>query len=300
MMAKGPYEITVIATGVAFGEGPIWCADAGTVVCTAVASGFLHRIWPDEQRSRVEVDVGGGPNACAPAADGGFLVTQNGGMDFASLGVPGFEGLPAMRPQVPGLIHVAPGGAVTYLATEDEHGRPLIAPNDLVTMPDGSVVFTDPGHHPVPADPVGRVLRFQKNGLVETVAAPFRYCNGVARDHRDGLLVVEANGLLRMDLDGNHEWLIEDLGPGPGDGLAVDVEGNAFVCCPGDDQIRVVTPSGEVATWVQFDAGSLPTNCCFGGPDGTDLFVTLALRQTVVQVTGFPHPGVPVLSWPGQ
>lgn len=292
-------EVTVVATDVAFGEGPIWCADTETVVCTAVAAGLLHRIWPAERRSEIEVDVGGGPNACAPAADGGFLVTQNGGMDFGAMGVPGFESLPSMRPQTPGLVHVAADGTVNYLAQRDEHGQPLIAPNDLVTMPDGSVVFTDPGHHPAPPEPVGRVLRLHPEGRIENIASPFRYCNGVARDHLDRLLVVEANGLLRMELDGRYEWLVDDFGGGPGDGLAVDVEGNAYVCCPGDHRLRVVTPSGDVETYVEFDAGSLPTNCCFGGADGTDLFVTLAMQQTVVMITGLPYRGVPVIAWPG-
>ena len=64
-----------------------------------------------------------------------------------------------------------------------------------------------------------------------------------------------------------------------GDGMAIDVADNVHVCCPGD--------------------GSLPTNCCFGRADGTDLFVTLAMAQTVARLSGRPHPGVDVITWPG-
>lgn len=299
MVEERPDEAVVIASDVAFGEGPVWCADSATVVCTAVASGALHRIWPDGRRSMVIADLGGGPNACAPAADGGFLVTQNGGIDFAQHGLPGFETLPPMRPREPGLLHVGPDGTVLVLATRDEHGEPLSAPNDLVTMADGSVYFTDPGHHPLPPDPGGRLLRLRPNGQVENVAGPFGYCNGVARDHHGRLLLIEANGVLRVDPEGRSEWLIEDLGGVAGDGMAVDVAGNVHVCCPGDDRVRVVSPTGEIDSVIDFADGSLPTNCCFGGADGTDLIVTLAIAQTVVLVTGRPHRGVAVIAWPG-
>lgn len=298
MAARRDDEITVVATDVDFGEGPVWCEESATVVCTAVASGLLHRIWPDERRSTLVVDLGGGPNACAPAADGGFLVTQNGGIDFPAHGLPGFDALPAMRPREPGLVHVATDGTVTYLATHDGRGRPLTAPNDLVTMEDGSVYFTDPGHHPPPEEPAGRLLRLQPDGRVEGEGGPFHYCNGVARDDRGRLLIVEAEGLLRREVDGSFDWLVRDFGGVAGDGVAVDIAGNAYVCCPGDSRIRVVAPSGEIESVIAFDEGSLPTNCCFGGPDGRDLFVTLALARTVVVVSGLAHPGVPVIAWP--
>lgn len=293
------YEITVIATDVAFGEGPVWCDDTGSLVCTAVASGLLHRIWPEERRTTVIADTGGGPNACAPAADGGFIVTQNGGINFSLHQLPGFESLPPMRPREPGIVHVAADGAVSYLATHAGPDAPLTAPNDLVTMPDGTVYFTDPGHHPLPPEPAGRLFRLHPDGQLDEVADGFHYCNGVARDQLGRLLVIEANGLLRIEPDGRRTWVVQDFGGVAGDGLAVDVEGTTYVCCPSDHRIRVVSPTGEIETVIQLAEGSLPTNCCFGGPDATSLFVTLAVAQTVVVIRGLPHPGVPVLPWPG-
>lgn len=188
---------------------------------------------------------------------------------------------------------------MTEVAADDETGRPLSAPNDLVTMPDGSVYLTDPGHHPLPPEPAGRLLRLRSDGRVENVNGPFEYCNGVARDHRDRILLVEANGLLRIEPDGRSTWLVEDFGGVAGDGMAVDVEGSVYVCCPGDHRIRVVSPEGTIESSIDFADGSLPTNCCFGGPNGNDLFVTLAGAKTVVAVEGLPHPGVPVIAWPG-
>src|SRR3954451_5288292 len=74
----------LIAEGIAFAEGPVWCED-GTLVVTSVAEGALYRIWPESRRKEKIADTGGGANSAWPASDGGFLVTQNGGLGFAGL-----------------------------------------------------------------------------------------------------------------------------------------------------------------------------------------------------------------------
>jgi len=298
LTGKSKYKTTVVATDVTFGEGPVWCPD-GTVVCTAVATGRLHRIWPDERRTEVLAVTSGGPNACAPTADGGFLVTQNGGIDFSIHDLPGFDSLPAHVPQTPGLQYVAPDGAVSHLATSDAQGNPFVGPNDLVTMPDGSLYFTDPGHHPLPPEPAGRVFRLDRDGTVHQVAGPFKYCNGIARDHQDRMLIVEDNGLMYVNPDGTTEWLYPDFGGVAGDGMAVDVDGNAWVCCPADSKIRVVSAKGTIEDIIEFDDWSFPTNCCFGGADFKTLFVTMSVARTVVMMEGLTSSGVPVLPWPG-
>src|SRR5262245_33855386 len=94
-------ELEVIAR-VPFGEGPAWCAD-GTLVCTSVGEGRLYRVWPDERRDAVIADTYGGANSCVPAADGGFLVTQNGGIDLRRFELPGITDLPPYSPVAPGL-----------------------------------------------------------------------------------------------------------------------------------------------------------------------------------------------------
>ena len=78
----------IVVTGIAMPEGPSWCPD-GTVVCTSVADGLLWRIWPEEGRKQVYAYTAGGANAAVPARDGSFVVTQNGGIDFQEIGVPG-------------------------------------------------------------------------------------------------------------------------------------------------------------------------------------------------------------------
>jgi sugar lactone lactonase YvrE len=284
-----------------FGEGPSWCPD-GTLMCTSVAEGRLYRVWPDERRSAIFAETKGGANACAPAMDGGFLVTQNGGIDFSLFKLPGFAALPAFSPVAPGLQYAAADGTVTYLATHVDDGTPLHGPNDLVVTADGIVYFTDPGHYPLPDPPIGRVLKMTRDGVVSVVDAPYHYCNGIALDHEGTLLVIEAAGILRLHDDGSREWVVEQLGASPGDGFCVDVEGNAYVCCTTENCIRVIDPRGievERLDLAPLAAHGMVTNCCFGGPDGRTLFATHAIPGTVVKWDGLPHRGREIYPWPG-
>jgi gluconolactonase len=83
-MTSGPQ---LIAEDISMPEGPVWCDD-GTLVVTSVAEGALYRIWPAERRKQKIADTAGGANGAAPASDGGFIVTQNGGIDFGSIPMP--------------------------------------------------------------------------------------------------------------------------------------------------------------------------------------------------------------------
>src|SRR5439155_1875208 len=200
----------VVATGVPFGEGPVWCPD-GTLVVTSVAEGALYRVWPEESRAERIADTGGGANGAALAADGGFVVTQNGGFDFAATGL--FTDPPPYRPAIPGLQRVLPDGSVTYLTDE-----PLQAPNDLVVRDNAVIVFTDPGLYPPPEPTVARVLSWSPSAGVQVVADGLWYVNGIAVEPDGNVVVIERMGLLRLDPSGagDHEWVIDDLGRGGG------------------------------------------------------------------------------------
>ena len=153
------------------------------------------------------------------------MVTQNGGFDFAATGL--FRDPPPHRPAVPGLQRVLPDGEVTYLTLD-----PLQAPNDLAVRADGTIFFTDPGPFPPPDPTIARVLSYSTDGRVDVVNDGFWYVNGIAFEPDGGLVVIERFGLLRLDGSGGneHEWVIENLGPGGGDGFCLDVDGRFYVC----------------------------------------------------------------------
>ena len=205
-------EAEVVATGIRFPEGPVWCPD-GTLVCTSVADGALERVHIDKGHVERIAVVGGGANAAQLATDGGFVVTQNGGIDYAATGLYR-DDPPPYEPVTPGLQRVAPDGTVTYLA----HGG-FLAPNDLVVAADGTLWFTDPPHHPPPEDPAGRVHTMSPDGTIRVVAGGFHYCNGIALEPDSTPVVIEGPGLQRLLPDGKREWVAERLGDSPGDGL---------------------------------------------------------------------------------
>lgn len=297
-------QAEVVVGGIRFGEGPVWCppdssVGVGTLVVTSVCDGKLYRVFPDEQRFEELVDTAGGANAAALGTDGTFVVTQNGGFDYAQMGM--FTDAP-YRPVTPGLqlveTNVKEGQkpAVSYLADVG-----FQAPNDLVVAPDGTIYFTDPPHFQkdLPAEmPIGRVWRYETSGNVEVIAGQFAYCNGIALDRDRTIVVVEGRGLMRLTPDGEKEWIIEKLGPGGGDGLCLDADGNFYVAATMDHGVRVISPEGKEVDFLTIEGEGMTTNCCFGGADNRTLFATDAVPGRVVAWEGLPNPGLPLTPWP--
>ena len=121
----------------------MWCppgagAAEGTLVCTSVSEGALWRVWPASGRREMIADTGGGANGAALAADGGFLVTQNGGLDFSIFEIFGDVAAAALRAVGP-----AARRARRHRQLPDPRAR-MQMPNDLCVAPDGTVYFTDP------------------------------------------------------------------------------------------------------------------------------------------------------------
>ncbi len=287
----------IVVREVPFAEGPVWCPD-GTLVITHLAPGALRRIWPGTGRSELIATTRGSANAAQLAADGGFVVTQNGGLDYNSFGdvldlPPG--GAPAHDPVTPGIQRVSPAGDVSYLVDRDMRG-----PNDLVVAPDGTLYWTDPGPHGASDAPVGRVFALRPGGEPREVAGGFAYDNGIAISRDGRILVVEGEGLMWVTPDGEKDWLVEKLpGNSVGDGLAFDEDGRIYVCAPLDHVIRVLEPDGKQVEVLELGEKAIVTNCCFGGEDRRTLFTAEILPGRVVAFEGLPSPGVPMTPWTG-
>jgi len=289
-------QAEVVVGGIRFGEGPVWCppdspVGTGTLVVTSVCDGKLYRVYPEQQRFEELADTAGGPNSAALGADGTFVVTQNGGMDFAAMGV--FTDAP-FRPITPGLQTVGADGRVTYLADVG-----FQAPNDLVVAPDGTVYFTDPPQFPPPEEPIGRVWAYETDGNVQVLAGQFAYCNGIALDRDRTIVVIEGRGLQRVHDNGEKEWIVERLGPGGGDGFCLDADGNFYVAATVDHGVRVLAPDGKELDFLTIEGDGVTTNCCFGSASGRTLFATDAVPGRVVAWEGLPTPGLPLTPWPG-
>ncbi len=288
----------VVTAEAPLGEGPVWCPD-GTLVFCQISPGRLHRLDPKTGRSEVIASTLGGCNSAQLASDGGFVVTNNGGIDFTVFA--DALGLDASKipyaPGPPGLQRVFPDGEVIPLAHEG-----LQAPNDLIVAADGTIYFTDPPPHggTRTEGSEGRFWSWTLDRGLREIASGFDYDNGVALSPDGRLLIVEARGLLWIDpASGEQTWWIEQLpGESPGDGFAFDVEGNLYCCCPMDHRVRVFDPSGRQVDEVDLGDGAFPTTCCFGGADRRTLFTTELAPGRICAVEGLPHPGLALNPWP--
>jgi gluconolactonase len=294
-------DAEVVAPGIgAVAEGPVWCPD-GTLVATSVDEGVVYRVEPATGATSVVARTLGGPNGAAPASDGGIVVAQNGGFDFAAAGL----GAAAAPVRVaPSLQAVLADGEVHVLTSGG-----LSAPNDLVVTGDGTILFTD---SPVFADVSrypydlinreGRVWAVSSAGERRLWADGFAFCNGIALDVDGSVLVVEANGIQRICPDGSaREPLVAAVGADAGivaDGICLDVDGRVYAAIYNEHGVRVFE-DGRPTAFFPVAGVAAVTNCCFGGDDGRTLFATCSFPARIVAWSGLPRPGLPLHPWTG-
>ena len=101
-------DVTMLATGLGFPEGPVVCPD-GSVVLTEIRHGRCTRVTPDGRTSVLA--HGGGPNGLGIGLDGAFYLCNNGGSRYVagtSMGQgphPDYTGGSIQRLDTPGTHH---------------------------------------------------------------------------------------------------------------------------------------------------------------------------------------------------
>lgn len=188
-----------------------------------------------------------------------------------------------------GIVRVAPDGKHDIFATQAA-GQKLICPNYGAFDPAGNYYVTDSGHW---LKRNGRLIRLRPDGADEVIAAGLGYANGLALS-ADGraLFMVESDtdSVVRFGIgpDGavaRPEGWATGCGRFP-DGLALDADGNLYVCCYASDEIWRVSPAGEksLLAWDRWAIrlGS-PTNLAFGGSNFDELYVANLARTTITR-----------------
>lgn len=259
-----------------FLEGPSFDAE-GRLVVTDIPNGRIFRIdrqggedW--EQVVRYE----GWPNGLKVSADGSYLVT-----DYRR-----------------GLVRIDPlDGALTEVlgTVRSESFKGL---NDLCLAADGSIYFTDQGQTGL-QDASGRVYRLTPEGslhcLIDTCPSP----NGVVLDRSGQLLYVALTRacqvwrlLLTPDAGVSKAQVFCQLPGGVSgpDGLAVDSADGVLVANPGHGCVWRLDKYGIPTHRIVSCAGRSLTNLCFGGPGGSQVFITDSETGQVL-VADAPFPG---------
>ncbi|KXJ88340.1 hypothetical protein Micbo1qcDRAFT_123707 [Microdochium bolleyi] len=166
-------------------------------------------------------------------------------------------------------------------------------PNDLIYDSKGNLYFTDQGQTGM-TDPTGRVFRLSPQGKLDTLVDNGVSPNGLALSIDERFLYVamtRANQVWRLPVfheDGTTSKVgvfFQSFGNAGPDGLAVDEEGNLFICHPSLGSVFVVDTHGvPKARIVSGTKGMNLTNCCFGGPEHKTLFITDSLEGNVQKV----------------
>ena len=280
----------VMATGLAFPEGPVALAD-GSVLVVEIAAGRLTRVLPSGEL-RTVAQVGGGPNGAAVGPDGHCYVCNNGGFRWRT--DDGFTRPIGEAADYTGgsiqRVNLATG-AVESLYTHCD-GIPLYGPNDIVFDAQGGFWFTDFGKKFADRLMHGAVYYARTDGtFIRRAAFPFMTPNGIGLSPNGDTLYVSETETSRL-------WSYPILGPGelalqpfpspnggtlvhglPGyqrfDSLAVEEGGNICVATLVRGGISVFSPGGEL---VEFHAApeGYCTNICFGGRDMRTAYITLS------------------------
>ena len=188
-----------------------------------------------------------------------------------------------------GIVRVKASGEFSVFATHAGTHQ-LICPNYGLFDASGNYYLTDSGQW---KKNNGHLVRFRPDGQGEILAGPIDYANGLALSADERFLfLVESNtdSVLRFEIKPNGsvgapEPYAAECGRFP-DGLALDAEGNLYVCCYASDEIWRISPARQ-KTLFAWDRWAIllgsPTNMAFGGQDGDELFVANLARTTITR-----------------
>ncbi len=261
-------SVEVIATGLAFPEGPAFAAD-GSLWLVELKAGNLVRCL----NSVLErFHVGGAPN--------GIAIHRNGDIWFCDAG----------RKEVRQFI---PSTGETKKLASQVDGHELHQPNDLAFDKQGTLLFTCPGESR--RTPDGYVCALMKDGNVKKIATGKYFPNGLAFTQDGSELVIAEtyrHRLWKGDWNTDTcEWTNERPwcniggpdGPGGPDGMAFDTTGNVYAAVYGTGSVRVADPQGAVFD-VMALPGTNPTNCAFDPKGNLGLVVTEAEKGMLLSI----------------
>ena len=185
------------------------------------------------------------------------------------------------------------------VVADNYQGKRLNSPNDVVVRSDGSIWFTDPPYginsdvegYPANSELDGFfVFCVSLDGTLTVVASDFNKPNGLAFSSDESKLYVADSGAIKgasfpgIDYSLPHHIRVFDvngtslsngkvfavIAPGVPDGLRIDHEG--YVWTSALDGIHCLSPEGALIGKILLPLQT--SNICFGGPDGTTMFIT--------------------------
>ncbi len=302
-------NIRVLATDLAFPEGPVAMPD-GSVVLVEIRAQQLTRVWPDG-RKEVVAKIPGGPNGAAMGPDGKIYICNNGGFGWHPSRGTIMPGAPAPHEYIGGSLQrvdLQSGRIETLFDKCGEH--PLKGPNDLVFDRQGGLWFSDLGKRRARDLDVGAAY-YMKPGATEITEQVFGMlpANGIGLSPDENTMYIAETPTARLwayDLSAPGEVKPSDViyrgergrpiaglgGYQMFDSLGVEASGNICVATLVSGCISVIAPDGKLVEQVP-TGDRVTTNIAFGGPELRTAFITLSGRGELVAMD-WPRGGLPL------
>lgn len=177
------------------------------------------------------------------------------------------------------------------------HHDKMNQPNDVAIAPNDTLYASDPAWD----KSTGQVWMI-KGGKVTLAAGDMGTANGIEVSPDGKILYVnesvqrnvwafdiQADGLLA------NKRLLRKFEDHGFDGMRCDINGNLYITRHGKGTVAVVSPKGEILKEIDV-LGKLPSNLCFGGPDGRTVYVTEVEHTRLVQFR-VDQPGLAWQRW---
>lgn len=164
--------------------------------------------------------------------------------------------------------------------------------NDVIISSKNEIFFTDQGQTSM-VDQTGRVYRLSPDGRLDILVSNGISPNGLVLSPDERFLYVamtRSNEVWRLPLhaDGSTSKVgvfFRSFGNAGPDGLAIDEEGNLFICHPSLGSVFVVDKHGIPKARIESGSEGINlTNCTFGGPEGKTILITDSLLANVQKV----------------
>ena len=270
-------DITKVAAGFVFTEGPLWHPD-GFYYFTDVRASKLYRIVLGQAAELIRTTTGG--NGTTFDLQGRLINCEGDGRR---------------------LTRTDAAGKVSIL-TDSFAGRRYNRPNDVICRSDGTLFFTDPSIRvPVQDRDVaeGAIYRITPDDKVHFVCW-CEYPNGLALS-ADERTLYSANTrwnafihAIELDATGNmvrrriFADMASDVKEGVPDGMKLDTAGRIY--CTGPAGIWVYAPDGRLIGLIE--TPEVCANIAFGGADLRTLFCTASTSVYTLRTKtpGAPHP----------
>lgn len=267
----GNAAVERLATGIRYGEGPVWFGDGRCLIWSDIPNNRLMR-W-DEETGAVSVhrQPSGYANGNTRDRQGRLISCEHGERR---------------------VVRTEYDGSQTVLADRFE-GKRLNAPNDVVVRRDGSIWFSDPlfgilgNYEGFKADPElpTNVYRLDPgSGQLQVAIEGIQNPNGLCFSPDERLLYVVDNGsapnrILAYDVRddgtlGDGRTFVAASANAIPDGIRCDTEGNLWAGWgPGPDLSGVMVFAPDATAIGRIALPDRCANLCFGGARRTRLFM---------------------------